>query len=187
MSNVRAHAGSSVVVLVDAQVSLVPVVDDSDRVVARAQFLLEIARLLGVPVLVTEQNPSRMGEIDGRLLASIGPDVQRIAKMSFSCCGSPVFTRALEAAKRRQVVLLGLETHICVSQTAHDLLRDGYEVLVCPDGVGARSLDRHKLGKERMRDAGVVPAHTEAIAYEWLETAENPKFREALAIVKRFA
>jgi nicotinamidase-related amidase len=100
--------------------------------------------------------------------------------------GCEPFASALRATERNQAVLVGVETHICVSQTALSLLSEGFEVFVCADAVGARSVDRHKLGMERMRDAGAVAAHTEAIAYEWLQTADDPQFREALELIKEY-
>lgn len=109
-----------------------------------------------------------------------------VSKMAFSAVQSPPLMQVLEATERHEVVLIGLETHICVGQTALDLLDQGFDVVVCPDAVSSRSNDRHKLGMERMRDAGVVPAHTEAAVYEWMQSADNPKFREVLSVVKRF-
>ena len=104
--------------------------------------------------------------------------------MSFSALGSPEFCAAIDACGRSQFVLTGLETHICVSQTAQDLVDRKLEVVVCPDAVSSRSLEAHKLGMERIRDAGVVPAHTESVAYEWIGTAEHSAFKSFLAIVK---
>lgn len=166
--------------VIDVQTSLVPHLHESEKLVDRIAFLTKVAHLLEIPVLTTEQNPSRMGST----VAALAPDRAAFAKMSFSACGSQGFMLGLEHSGRDQVVVLGVETHICVSLTVNALLDAGYGVVVCPDGVGARSMDRHKLGMERIRDAGAVPAHTEAVAYEWLGSAEHPKFREALAIVK---
>jgi nicotinamidase-related amidase len=172
------------VLVVDVQEALLSSIFEIDRVVARASFLIQIANLLEVPVLATEQNPSKMGGTEPSLAALLP---QPFPKMAFSACGSPEAMTALEATGRRQIIVVGIETHICVSQTAHDLLDRGYEVAVCPDAVSARSIERHKLGMERIRDAGAVPAHTEAVAYEWLRSADHPKFRDALKIVKSLA
>jgi nicotinamidase-related amidase len=152
-----------------------------DRVVDRSRFLVRVAQLLGVPVLATEQNPERMGGTVSGLADLLE---SRQSKMAFSACGASALAQHLENGTRRQAVVVGIETHICVSQTAHDLLERGFEVAVCPDAVSARSVERHKLGMERIRDAGAVPAHTESIVYEWLGSADHPLFREALKIVK---
>jgi len=79
---------------------------------------------------------------------------------------------------------VGIETHICVTLTALDLLKNGYGVFVCPDAVSSRTIEQHKLGMERMRDSGAIASHTETLAYEWMGTAESPVFREVLRLVK---
>ncbi len=170
--------------IVDIQPKFMAGIEDGERVVLRSQFLARMANLLAIPVLASEQNVDRMGATDPRLVPLIDAN---FAKMAFSCVGCPPLVDAMKTRNRAKVVLVGIETHICVTQTALDLQDLGYEVSVCPDAVGARSTDRHKLGMERMRDLGVAPIHTEALAYEWLKTAEHPKFREALALVKEFA
>jgi nicotinamidase-related amidase len=175
---------TSVLVVVDVQPSFLSGIFEAERVLDRVEFSMRIARLLGVPILATEQYPSRMGgthELLAPLLETAAPPME---KMSFSCAGCGMFMEALGNMGRPQIVIVGIETHICVSQTAHDLLVRGYELVVCPDAVSARTVDRHKLGMERIRDAGAVPAHSEAVAYEWMRSAENPAFREALKLVK---
>jgi len=138
-----------------------------------------------MPILATAQNPGRMGSVEGRLLEFLPSPP--LGKMTFSCCGLPEFLAKVESSGRRQAILIGVETHICVSQTAIDLLNAGYEVIVCPDAVSSRTVEMHKLGMERMRDSGVLPVHSEAVAYEWMGTAEHPSFREALKLVKEFS
>ncbi|MGV3617842.1 MAG: isochorismatase family protein [Fimbriimonas sp.] len=179
MPRVSLDPQRSVLVVVDVQTSLVPHLFEGEKLLDRVSFLTKIARLLDVPVLTTEQNPARMGATVPALALS-----DAFPKMCFGAGGCGDFMEGLRASGRDQVVVVGVETHICVGLTAFALLDAGYEVVVCPDATGARTVDRHKLGMERIRDAGVVPAHSEAVAYEWLGTAEHPRFREALAIVK---
>ncbi|RYG34796.1 isochorismatase family protein [bacterium] len=159
--------------VIDLQANMVPAIREGDSVVARARFLARAARLLGVPVTATEQNPGRLGSsVEGLLEAETAH-----SKMAFSA--------ALWAPEVPGVVLLvGVETHICVAQTALDLRAAGREVAVAADAAGARTEDRHTLGLERMRAAGVAIVHSEAVLYEWLESAEHPRFREALKLVK---
>jgi nicotinamidase-related amidase len=149
---------------------------------ARSRFLASIAALLDVPVLGTVQNPERMGGLDESIASFVLDPTE--GKQAFSCMGCAPFVGRLEAMGREQVVLVGIETHICVSQTAHHLIDKGFEVAVCADAVSSRTQDRHLIGLERMRHAGVAVAHTESIAYEWMGGADHPKFREALLIVK---
>lgn len=179
---IKARHEDSILIIVDEQPSFMRTIWEADRVLRRTEFLLKIAGLASIPILATEQYPERMGGTNPVLL----PFLPRapFGKMTFSCCGCPPFVELLNETGRRQAILVGIETHICVSQTAVDLLNSGYEVIVCPDAVSARTVEMHKLGMERIRDSGVLPMHSESVAYEWLETAEHPAFREALKIVK---
>jgi nicotinamidase-related amidase len=185
MTLLRPRATASILVVVDLQTRFLASVPERDRILAKAAFLIQTARLLGVPVVVTEQVPHKMGTTAHEISALL--DVPPIAKSSFGCCEEPRFIETLEATDRREVVLVGVETHICIAQTAVGLLAQGYDVAVCPDGVGARSHGRHELGMQRIRDAGAAPIDTEGVVYEWLETADHPRFREALELVKRSA
>lgn len=174
----------SVLVVVDIQPTFLRPIWESERVLERSAFLMRVAQVLGVPMLATEQNPARMG--------GTHPDMQRwlpdtpFPKMAFSCAGCSEFMDALDASGRKQAVLIGIETHICVGQTALQLLELGYEVIVAEDAVSARSKDRHRIGMDRMARAGAILAHSEAIVYEWMRTADRPGFRDVLAIVKEF-
>lgn len=156
---------------------------ESERVLRRTQFLVEVARTLGGTVIATEQNPDRMGGTAESLLPLLSEPPA--SKMTFSCSGCELFQRHFVNATPMQVVLVGIETHICVTQTTHELLDLGHEVILAGDAVSARTEDRHTLGLQRLRDAGAVVAHSESIAYEWMKTAEHPNFREVLEIVKR--
>ena len=184
MSLIKLDPLQTVLIVVDIQPTLTKTIFEMDRVLDSAIFLAKVAKLLEIPILATEQNPLRMGATVPELsewLSSPPP----FAKMAFSAVGCPEFLEALEATRRKQVVIVGLETHICVFQTAQALLTMGFEVVVCPDAVSARSQERHKLGMERIRDAGVVPAHSESVAYEWMGTADHASFKPFLQIVKQ--
>lgn len=181
MPRVNLDPGLSALVIVDVQASLIPHICERERVVDRIAFLAKIARLLEIPIFVTEQNPTRMGGTVEPLQAFAESP---IPKMSFGATGSPEFMDEVRRSGRNQWIVTGVETHICVGLTAQGLLEAGYEVVVCPDAVSSRTMERHKLGMERIRDAGIVPAHTESVAYEWLGSAEHLLFRQALAVVK---
>ena len=183
MSAIKLDPTRSVLLVVDLQPTFLAGIHEAERVVARATFLARAAETLGVPVLATEQNPDRMGGSHPEIAPHVGAP---FPKMPFSCLGCEDLASALEFTGRRQAVLVGIESHICVGQTAQDLLAMGYEVAVCPDGISAGSLEAHKLGMERMRDAGVVPVHTEAVAYEWMGTADHFAFRRVLELVKKY-
>ncbi|MCH7905752.1 MAG: isochorismatase family protein [Armatimonadetes bacterium] len=175
---------NSILVVVDMQPKFLDGIHHRDKIVERVKFIIETARLLEVPVIATEQNPDRMGKTDESIAALI--DKQALGKMTFSCWDFEPFSSALDGFDRHQVVMVGIETHICISQTAHHLLANGFEPVVCTDAVSARAKDRHRIGVKRLRDAGVTIAHTESIAYEWMGSADHHKFRDVLKLVKQY-
>jgi nicotinamidase-related amidase len=181
MSAIKLVPEKCLMLVIDVQTRFLAPIFEADRVETRCKFLCEVATLFGVPILATEQYPEKMGGTIPSLLPDVGSPYR---KMEFSAYKDDSFMNLVKASGRDQIVVVGIETHICVSQTCHDLLEADYKVVVCPDAVSARTQDRHKLGMERLRDAEVIPAHTEAVAYEWCESADNPKFRDMLTIVK---
>jgi nicotinamidase-related amidase len=188
-SAMLARLEDSVLVVVDVQPSVLDLAWERQRVLDRASFLIRVAGLLDVPVIVTEQNPARLGGTATELDPALGSHprgAKRVSKMDFSCWGEPAFQDAWDNLGRGQAVLVGIESHICVCQTAHDLLEleDDVDVLVCEDAVSARTEGMHRNGLRRMRDEGVALAHTESVAYEWLRSAEHPAFRDVLRLVK---
>ncbi len=183
MPSIKLTPAESVLLVIDLQESFLKIIHEADRVLSRSEFLVRVSKIFGIPVFASEQYPSRMGGTDPRLEGLLD---QVFGKMEFSAAANPAFMAAMEATGRRKVVIVGIETHICVSQTALDLLAKGYEVVVCPDALSSSSPDRHKLGMERLRDAGVIPIHTEAVAYEWCHAADSPQFKDLLAVVKQF-
>lgn len=176
-----ALAEDSVLVVVDLQPTFLTPIYEAERVLARSKFLCQAARLLGVPILATEQYPERMGGTEPSLLEHLD---SIFGKKAFSCLGSEEFNAALAAVERSQVVLCGIETHICINQTAHDLLTEEFEVFLATDAISARTAEMHKTGVRRMRDEGVVASHSESIVYEWMESADHPAFRDVLKLVK---
>lgn len=186
MRTLRPRTNQSVLVVIDVQPTFFQPIYEQEKLFNRVLFMVEMAKLLDVPIIVSEQVPDKMGHTDERLLAALPNSVRAIAKSSFGCCESADFLVELKKLGNRQAVLVGIETHICVSQTALGLIDLGIQTAVCPDAVGARSLEMHKLGMERIRDAGTSPIHSEAVAYEWLESANHPRFRDALKLVKQY-
>lgn len=170
----RFRPENSVVVVVDIQAKMMPVILDGDRVVARTRFLLRAAQILGVAVMATEQNPGRLGPTDTSLEDWIG---EPRSKMSFSAA-------EFVPTDVQNVVLVGVETHICVAQTVLDLRSRGQSVAVVSDAVGARTQDRHTAGLQAIVAAGGRMIHSEALVYEWIATAEHPRFRDILGLVK---
>lgn len=172
-------------VVVDMQEPFLGVIHERERLVANVLLLMQSARVLQVPLLASLQYAQRLGGLVPELAAALPTDSPSpIDKLSFSCAGSPDFMRSLEATERRQIILCGVETHICVAQTALDLAHRGYQVHVAADAVSSRTLEKHKLGMERIRDSRVLPCAAEAAVYELLGAAGSPAFKAILSLVK---
>lgn len=165
--------------IIDVQERLLPVVPDADRVVSRCCRLAATAALLEVPRCLTEQYPRGLGKTSP-VLAAMLPEAEE--KMAFSSAGCSVVTRAL-TKHVANVVVAGLETHVCVSQTALDLLASGRGVFVAVDAVASRHAIDHETALRRLEAAGAVLMTSEAILFEWCRSAEHPQFQAVRRLV----
>lgn len=170
-------------VVVDVQESCANVVCEKDRVVTNVIKLVEAAKMLNIPVVTMVHRREKLGGIVPEL-AEVLPDPVGINKTTFSCCGAKPFVDKLEELGRRTVLLCGIETHVCLDQTAHDLLALGYKVQLAADAVSSRKESDHILGMEKMRDSGVVITSTEMAILELLRDTVDPKFKPVFALVK---
>jgi nicotinamidase-related amidase len=177
----RMRAETSVVVVIDVQDKLLAKIPTAAALVRNAGFVLDVAAALAVPVRATEQYPRGLGpttaEIARRLPASLP------AKTTFSCCGAGTFLEELEMLRRPNVVLVGMETHVCVAQTALDLLHAGLHVFLPVDALAARNQLDHDTALRRLEQAGAVPTTAEAVAFEWVCDAAHPQFKAVSAMV----
>ena len=175
----------TLLVVVDMQEPFLRGIHERERMTDNVRLLSQAAGILGVPVVPTLQYAERMGSVVAEI-ADVLPSQSAppLDKMCFSCGGSVGFLQRLEDTGRRQILLCGVETHICVSQTALDLVHLGYQVHVAADAVSSRSGEKHKLGMERMRDSAVLPCAAEAAVYELLGEAGTAEFKSVLALVK---
>lgn len=172
---------NAVLIVVDIQERLAVAMSEKDRVIANTQHLIEAARLLRLPLLVTEQYPKGLGPtVDG--IKDALTEYAPIEKITFSCCGETSFLDAVSAGGKKQVILTGMETHVCVLQTCIDLLHAGYDVHVVSDAVCSRSSENYRTALEYMRDAGAVITCTETVLFQLLEKAGSDEFK---AISKR--
>lgn len=174
----------SVLVVIDVQECYRDKTFEHERMVRQVRRLIEAARLMRVPVLVTEQYPKGLGRTQPEVAEGFAPDQVVYDKRSMSCCGAPGFSDALAALGRRQVVLCGIEAHACVNQTAHDLLAAGYQVHLALDAISARAAQDVRIGCDKMIGSGAVPASVELVCFEWIRTAEAPEFRELQRLIK---
>jgi len=176
---------NTLLVVVDMQEPFLRGIHGRERLVANVRLLIEAAAVMQVPVIPTVQYAERMGRVVPEVTQAFHdtPCVP-VDKMCFSCMGVEGFLDGLASFGRRQILLCGVETHICVSQTALDLASQGYQVHVAADAASSRSLEKHKLGMERMRDSAVLPCAAEAAVYELLREAGTPEFKAILTLVK---
>jgi hypothetical protein len=161
---------------------LLAVVPHAARITWNCRRLIDGGQILGVPVAVTEQNPEKLGATAPELVERIARPPQ--AKLAFSCGACGDIFAPLEAEGIERVLLCGIETHVCVQQTALDLLAAGYRVYVAADAVGSRNDLDHELALRRMDSSGAVITTTEAALFEWCEVAETPEFRQISALAK---
>jgi nicotinamidase-related amidase len=171
-------ASDSTLVLIDFQARLMPAIHEGAALVANAQRLVAAAGLLGVPIVMTEQNPAGLGGTVPEL-AGAGPV---IAKTSFDACVEGAFLEAL--AGDGQLVLCGCEAHVCLGQTALTLLAHRRHVAVVVDASGSRRPESKEASLARLARHGAEIVTTEMVIFEWLRDAAHPRFREALKLVK---
>ena len=170
----------SVLVVIDVQGDFLARVEDEtkDGLLERIVFLVESARFCGIPVIASVESPEDGGGLHPELMEAVG-EAPVLRKVVFGLCGDPLVGPALRETGRRTAVLVGLETDVCVAQSALGLLDEGFRVVVVEDAVGSPG-SAHAAGLERMRRAGAIPVVAKQLHYEWLRTVERSRaFRAA--------
>jgi nicotinamidase-related amidase len=183
MDQKRCRREEAVLVLVDYQERLMPAIKSRDDVEESAAKLANGCQILGVPILITQQYTKGLGPTVETIAQVLG-DFQPIEKTSFSIMGEPAFVEALAATGRKSVILAGVEAHVCVLQSALDLLEAGYQVFLAIDAVSSRSNTDKKYAQRRMAEAGAVGTTVESVLFELLVGAREPGFKEISALVK---
>lgn len=171
----RLKAETSVLVVVDIQDKLLARIPAAETLVRNTNFLLDVANELQIPVRATEQYPKGLGPTQASILGRL-PQAPA-AKTAFSCCGASTFLEELEMLRRPNVVLAGMETHVCIAQTTLDLLHAGLHVFLPVDTLAARYGIDHEAALRRLEQAGAVPTTAEAVAFEWIADASHPRFK----------
>lgn len=173
---------NALLVFIDVQGRLAELVSESEALFKNLHRLLEGMNSLEIPVIMTEQIPEKLGATREEFQEFITEPP--IAKTTFSCCREPQFFQTLEKTGRRQVILCGIETHVCIYQTALELLAGGYEVTVVTDAVSSRDPANKVLALRRMESEGVKLTGTEMFLFELLGDAKDPAFKSILNVVK---
>ena len=171
-------AKRSRLVIIDFQARLMPAIHDGPRLVANAAKLVAAAKLLEVPIVMTEQNPAGLGPTVPELTEA----APAIAKMTFDSCGASDFIDAIVGDD--DLILCGCEAHVCVGQTALSLLENRRRVFVVQDAVGSRTPESKEVALRRLERRGAEIVTTEMVVFEWLRTAEHPQFRAAAKLIK---
>ncbi|CZG70305.1 TPA: isochorismatase family protein [Legionella pneumophila] len=176
------NRADSLLVLIDVQEKLTPAILNLDLFLARCEWLLKLARKLDVPVLASEQYPKGLGRTVSPLSSYINQE-ECIEKIHFSCVQEPQYINLLKGYDKSQLILIGIEAHVCVLQTAIEMKGYGFDVFVVVDGVSSRSEFDLKYGLKRMKQNGVHLITAEMVLFEWLKQAGTPEFK---AISKEF-
>jgi nicotinamidase-related amidase len=174
---------NTVLVIVDVQEKLWRVMYDKEKLLDNLQRLIRGIQVLGIPVIITEQYPQGIGPTVPEI-AVLLRDNKPIAKLSFSCCGDTNFLKKLKAIDRKQVLITGIESHVCVYQTAIDLLKSGYEVQAVTECISSRTPENRQLGLQRIENAGGKLTGVEMALFELLKTAGSEQFKAISKIVK---
>ena len=177
------NSADAVLVIIDIQGNLAQAMFDKENLFANSVKLIKGFKVLNLPVIVTEQIPQKLGQTLPQIAAEL-EGVNPIAKESFSCWDEKNFKEHLEALNRKDVVLLGIETHVCVYQTALDLISSGYNVHLVADAVSSRTTENRQIGIDAIKSAGAKITSTEMVLFELLRTAADPKAKELFKIVK---
>lgn len=176
------RAKESVLIVIDMQERLVPAMQAPARTIRNTRTLLQGASEVGVPVIMTEQYPDGLGPTVPELARA--PETTVISKMHFSCMEEPAFAAHFRSLGRKQAVIAGMESHICVMQTAASLIEDGTQVFVVSDATASRTLESERACIERLSAMGAGIVTTEMVVFEWLGQAGTPEFKRMLPYVK---
>lgn len=174
----------AVLCVVDIQERLAAAMAERERVIEAARRMIVSARRLNVPIVLTEQYPRGIGPTEPVLVEALGEAYAPIEKLHFSCCRENPFAARLQEFARPQVILCGMETHVCLLATCLDLLHDGFQVHALADGICSRDASHKELALQQMRQASAVVTCVEAAVYQLLGRAGTPEFKDLLPLFK---
>ncbi len=179
------NRNASQLLIIDIQEKLLPTIHAVHGMIERTRFLVEAARVLQVPITLTEQYPKGLGPTEHELRAHCGNASPVFAKTSFSCLrDEAIAAHVASFSDRRQLVLVGMEAHVCVLQTALDAKAQGYDVFVVGDAVSSRALSDSEAARRRLKAAGVTMVSAEMVFFEWLERSGTPEFKQLAPLLR---
>ncbi len=174
---------NSVMLLVDVQGQLAQMMHEKDKLFSSLELMIKGMKILNVPILWMEQIPAKLGPTIGQLSCLMEGDAP-IEKFSFSCCKEPEFMKKFKALGRNQVLLTGIETHICVYQTGYELINQGYQVQVAADCVSSRTKENKDIGLQRLVQSGGQITSVEMILFELMKEARGDEFKQMVKLIK---
>jgi isochorismate hydrolase len=184
-NSLTCNADSSVVVVIDIQTKLTAVMPV--KVLARVQrytsLLIKSANVLNIPVIVTEQYPQGLGNLEPDIAILLEESARKYEKTTFSCTGAGKLMEDLSHTQRKQIIIVGMEAHICVLQSALDLITAGYRVYVVADAVCSRHRESYETALSRLYQAGVCIVNAESVLFEWLRDAKHQHFKTLQPLV----
>ena len=171
--------------MIDVQGKLAGMVHEHAKLLTHIQHFIKAAESFSLPILWSEQAPNKIGATVDSIKGLMGPTIKPIHKRSFSCYGGPEYVEVLKALNKRQIIITGIETHVCVYQTVRDLRTHGYQVYLVADAVSSRHEFDHQMAIDRMRQEGAIITTTEMVMCELLKTAHHPRFKEIIVHLKK--
>ncbi len=177
---------NSALVIIDVQTRLTAAMPV--KVLARLQrnigLLIKAANFQQVPIFASEQYPQGLGALEPDIVKLLPANARTFEKTSFSCCAAPGFNEELAASERKQIIITGMEAHICVTQTAMDLIADGYQVYIVVDAVCSQNRESYETSLTRLRVAGAIILDTESVLFEWIRDAKNKDFKKLQSLLR---
>ncbi len=181
--NTLALSGAALAII-DMQEAFRPQIADFTQTAERIAIVVKAAKWLGLSIIVTEQYPKGLARTATEILDVLPASVERIEKTSFSACGVPAFKAELDRSGAKQILVCGIEAHICVNQTVHDLLAEGLQVHVLTDCVTSRSATNKLVALAKMQQSGAIPSSVEMCLFELLRDSRHEQFRAIQALIK---
>jgi nicotinamidase-related amidase len=183
----RMNRKMSQLILIDIQDKVLPAIGDAARLTGILAKLVKFARRLDVPITVTEHYPLGLGATVEALRRELVADTPILQKQHFSCLGDEALRYHFEDLRdqgRGQAVIAGIEAHVCVAQTALDLIVDGYQVFIVADAVASRATESRDIALHRLRQAGAAIVNSEMVLFEWLAMSGTPEFKDLHPLIK---
>ena len=182
-SNLRMDEKDTAILIIDVQDKLIKSIENRDMVIFNIKRIIEASYILNMPNFISEQNPQKLGTT----VNTINSNKNEIpySKLSFSCTKCPMLMKDLENKNVKNILLCGVETHICVQQTALDLFAHDYNVFVAIDAVGSRNIIDHEVALRRIENAGGIISTTESVIFEWCKSADREEFKDLSEIIKK--